>query len=253
MGNIIGNKVFVGNYEASKIYLGDILVYVKGLLFSMPSYNNTVPYVNSFGAVTFTGGTDVDGWIAPDLTVTDGKNQRIIITPYPSSLVGKFLMTVQIARVAPSLDTSSTIRAIEIRSDIMQTSGSESGSPRYVDVFVGVYPSSGADQAEYRLDGNQYLIEVMGNSDRLYELGCYVDTVTKRCYIGSYTDYSRIPGTSDHFSIKTTHYVPYSSSFDFNFVISTILGTSIPVNYIRDIKVRKVSNIDMETGSITYL
>lgn len=251
MGNIIGNKAFVGNYEAGKIYLGDTLVYEKGLLFSMPSYNNTVPYVNSFGAVTFTGGTDVDGWIGFDSTAA--KKQLINITPYLTSLKGKLLITIKVKWILPASSTSSsaTLSAINAKSDKVYGDGLN----QQIDIFIGMDASTNKDKAEFHLNGERFMIHVLPDSDRLFELGCYVDMTLKRCYMGIYRDFSSRVGFSDKLDIPDTsyNYLEYLNSLNFDFLISSTLGNIVPVNSIKDIKIRSVSNIDIGTGEITYL
>lgn len=250
MGNIIGNKAFVGNYEADKIYLGDTLVYEKGLLFSMPSYNNTVPYVNSFGAVTFTGGTDVDGWIGYDPSAA--KSQKVEITPYSSSLRNKFLFIFKVKWVLPASSTSSTaiLSTIMAESDKVYASGNQS-----INIYIGMDSSTKRNMTKFEKNGEQYMIHVLPDSDLLFELGCYVDTVLKRCYMGIFWDYSQKPGFHDRLDIPdvSNNYLEYSNSLNFRLLISSTIGNLVPVNSIKDIVIKEISNVNISTGEITYL
>lgn len=248
MGNIIGNKAFVGNYEAEKIYQGDTLVYEKGLLFSMPSYNNTVPYVNSFGAVTFTGCEDVDGWIGHD---PDGANKQFInIIPYSGSLGNKFLMTISAKWIPPSSSSSgSWVGVLFANSDNVDSNGIN----QTIGIQLGM--NNNRDAARFAKNTEQYMIHVLSGANHFFSLGCYVDTLLKRCYMGLYSKRSMDVELSDKLDIPdvSNNYLEYSNSINFDLLISSTFGKMLPVNSIKDIKIRKVSNVDIKTGKITYL
>lgn len=252
MGNIIGNKAFVGNYEANKIYLGDTLVYEKGLLFSMPSYNNTVPYVNSFGFITFTGGTDVDGWIGYNASADI--DQKLNIKPYYNSLYNKFLITFD-AKLYPKASTSTIVpTCTRANSDI----ASSDGAMTRLYFTIGTDGNStNWDTIKFYRNGEKIGTTVFTSEKKLeFSMGFYIDTSLKRCYVGSYIDYSRIPRTNDNLSIpeynNEPYYIEYTNTLNFDFIIAAT-STVFPTNGFRNIRIRKVSNVNIRTGEITYL
>lgn len=241
MGYIIGNKVYVGSTEAGKIYLGSELVYEKGVLFSMPGYNHGVPRINTFGNVTFIGGSDQDGWIGYD--PSGAKAQNLNITPYASSFGQRFIVTLQAKWIAPSSSSTSVLVAIRANSDLTLSDGSN----QVIGIYIGVDASTGRNKAEFGKNLSAFMTDVVNESDRQFELGCYVDTSSKRCYMGMYngrTDSLRIPKTSNN-------YLEYSSSLNFDMAFS-VLGSLLPTNAYKNIAIKKVENVDIDTGRITY-
>lgn len=233
--------MYVGSTEAGKIYLGSELVYEKGVLFSMPGYNNGVPRINTFGTVTLIGGCDQDGWIGYDPSGV--KAQNINITPYASSLGQRFIVTLQAKWIAPSSSSTPILVAIRANSDLTLSDGDN----QVIGIYIGIDASTGHNKAEFGKNLSTFMTQVINESNRQFELGCYVDTSLKRCYMGMYN------GRFDNLSIPETsnNYLEYSNSLNFDMAFS-VLGNLLPTNAYKNITIKKVENVDIDTGTITY-
>lgn len=247
MGNIIGNKICVGSYEADKIYLGSDLIYEKKVILSMPCYNNGVALKNSFGTVAFTGGANKDGWIGYD--DNGGLKQQIVITPFAESLQHNFFISFDAQRVLFTSEPSdNSMRSINIESD--QTYYDEA-SEKYRNSWYGLYlewyKSLKRNAVDYRLNEQSVTLNVLATSNNNFTLGCYVDTVAKQCYLGIYHRGGR------YLSFPSpVRSLGYNNSISIEFTISA-LGAIVQNNYYKNITVEKIRDVDLTEGTINDL
>lgn len=251
MGNIILDRAYIGDTEASKIYLGSELIYEafdRNIIFYMPTYNGGVPEVNNFGAINFTGGTDVGGWIGYD--PAGPGTQSIKITPSSNVLKNNLLITFKAKWYNPAAtSTKLVVAALRFISD--KTYISENGTRD--DEFLGMYLGFDTDQNKDKIEYNKNFIGssnvYQSTNNHLFSLGGYVNTSLKRCYLGVYNESLEtliIP------SYVSSNYLEYNNSLYLHLGISAF-GDKFPINYYKDVIIKNINNVDLRTGKITYL
>lgn len=248
MGNIILDRAYIGGTEASKMYLGSELVYEafdRNIIFYMPTYNGGVPEVNNFGAINFTGGTDVGGWIGYDSTGPG--TQTIKITPSSSVLKNNLLITFNAKWYKPA-NAGTILAALRIYSDRMFTSG-DRYSNEFIGSFIGFEEAQNKDKINYDKNFNTLTTIYQSGNNHLFTLGGYINTSLKRCYLGVYNESLEtltIPST------MSSNYLEYNNSFYFDLAISSF-GDLLPINYYKDIIIKNINSVNLSTGKITYL
>lgn len=251
MGNIILDRAYIGGTEVDKIYLGSELVYEsfdRNIIFYMPKYNNEIPQINNFGAVSFTGGKDVDGWIGYD--PAGPATQSINITPSSSVLKNNFLIIFTAKWFNPAnTNTKLVLAALRFISD--KTYTTENGTRE--NEFLGMYLGFDADQNKDKIEYNKNFIGsssvYQSTNNHQFSLGGYVNTSLKRCYLGVFNESS---GTLTIPSYVSSNYLEYNNSLSFNWGISGF-GDKFPINYYKDITIKNINNVNISTGKITFL
>lgn len=247
MGNIIGNRIYVGSYEADKIYLGSDLVYEKKVILSMPGYNNGVAFKNSLGTVAFTGGANKGGWIGYD--EDGGLSQKIVITPFAESLHQNFFISFDALRVLFTSEPSDvSMRSISIESDqTYYDEASEMYRNSWYGMYLEWYKSQKRNAIDYQLNGQSITLNVLATNNNNFTLGCYVDTVAKQCYLGIYHRGGR------YLSFPSpVRSLGYNNSISIEFVISA-LGALVQNNYYKNITIEKIRDVDLADGTINDL
>lgn len=249
MGNIILDKAYVGGVEVDKIYLGSELVYEsfdRNIIFYMPNYNDGVPQVNNFGAINFTGGTDVGGWIGYD--PTGAKLQTIKITPSSNVLKNNLLITFNAKWNKPSTIGTQLI-TLRINSDKKYTSEDGSLNDEFIGMYIGFDTEKDKDFIDFGKNFNDLGTTYQSSKDHLFSLGGYVNTSLKRCYLGIYNESL---GTLTIPSLVTSNYLEYTNSISFDLTMSSY-GNTLPINYYKDITIKNINNVNISTGKIDYL
>lgn len=249
MGNIILDRAYIGNTEVDKMYLGSELVYEsfdRNVLFYMPKYNNEVPQINNFGAVSFIGGTDVGGWIGYD--PAGPAPQSIVITPSSSVLKNNFLITFKAKWYKPA-NVGTMLCSLRIVSDKTYTSEDGSLNEEFIGMYIGFNTDQNKDYIDYSKNLNESTTIYQSSQDHLFTLGGYVNTSLKRCYLGGYDEAS---GTLAIPASMSSNYLEYNNSLHLDLTISAF-GDFTPINYYKDITIKKINNVNISTGKITYL
>ena len=215
----------------------------------IPNYNNGIPKVNTFGTVNFTGGMDVDGWIGYNPASVSA--QQIEVIPDLSSFGSKFLITFDVEWFAPagSRESEFICTAIAVRSD--KTNADENSL--YIAAYTGMIKSTSRDRVVY-MDNNGMEVErSLATIGRVFNLGCYVDTSLKRCYLGVFRDDYEPDVLQITANPSGLNYLTYTINLtSIRFPIS-VLAQKFATNHYRNIVIKKISNVDVSTGKITYL
>lgn len=249
MGNIILDRAYIGDTEASKIYLGSELIYEafdRNIIFYMPTYNGGVPEVNNFGAINFTGGTDVGGWIGYD--PAGPGTQSIKITPSSNVLKNNLLITFKAKWYKPA-NAGTVLAALRMYSDKLYTSEDGTRSNEFLGMYIGFEEAQNKDMIDYSKSFDKLTTVYQSDNDHLFTLGGYVNTSLKRCYLGVYNESL---GTLAIPSIVSSNYLEYNNSFYFDLGISSF-GNLLPINYYKDIIIKNINSVNLSTGKITYL
>lgn len=249
MGNIILDRAYIGGTEASKMYLGSELVYEafdRNIIFYMPTYNGGVPEVNSFGAVNFTGGTDVSGWIGYD--PAGPGTQSIKITPSSNVLKTNFLITFKVRWYKPA-NAGTVLASLRIISDRTYAYDDGTRSDEFLGMYIGFNTDQNKDYIDYSKNLNDLATVYQSGNDHLFSLGGYVNTSLKRCYLGVYNE---LLGTLAIPSSVSSNYLEYNNSLYLHLGMSSF-GNLLPINYYKDIIIKNIGSVNLSTGKITYL
>lgn len=245
MAKIVLEKAYLGTEKISRAYLGDVLLYddvANNRVFYMSAYNNAAPEVNTFGAIQFDGGTDIDGWIGYDPA---GKStQSMTVTPHLSSLGCNFFMMFDAQWVIGSNGIELQMQSIKAVSDKL----TDKGDQLDLRLLLGKNTSNNKNEVSYYSNHTLLLNVVLDRRDNLFQLGAYIDAESHKCYLG----YIYMFHGTIH--LEELQYIDYDSIIYFYFSISTF-GNVTPMVQYKNLAVWNVRDmvISKDSGVINYL
>lgn len=247
MGQIILDKLYMGGDSVDRMYIGGELLYdnfYKNVTFHMPTYNGGMPKVNTFGITEFTGGTEVDGWIGYNPNGVAIQEMRII--PYAISLKNNFLITF-VAKWTPG-SMAINLLSLSVNSDKTYTNEGNTQN-QLIGMYLGTDDST-YDTVSFSKNMKNFNSVRFSDSDRLFKLGCYIDVSSKRCYIGTYDErWSELYMGDVSTSAK---YLEYTETIYLSFAFS-VFGHISSLNHYKDILIKNIDSVDLNTGKIKYL